>query len=179
MLLCLLRRAAELPVAMQQLLARQGLAAALAAAGQLSCSSNYADGHSSSSDAELRQEAQQSILCFLAVCGNARSVYVLCLLPQQEESNELRATGVMLAATPMHTVFQNDNALGCTMSWQDQRQQRHLDRVPAGAADGGCHGGAPRPPAAAGGRPQQHVQVGSQCCTLSGHHLAFVNLKKQ
>jgi hypothetical protein len=75
LLLCLLRRAGELPTTVRQLLARQGLPAAFAAGGQLpaSSSSSAADNGSTDSGAELRQEAHQSVLCFLAVCCSARS----------------------------------------------------------------------------------------------------------
>ena len=73
LLLCLLQRAAELPTAVQQLLARQGLPVAFAAGGQLPpSSSSAADNCSTNSGAELRQEAHQSVLCFLAVCCSAR-----------------------------------------------------------------------------------------------------------
>lgn len=96
LLLCLLRRAGELPTAVRQLLARQGLPAAFAAGGQLPPgSSSTADNGSTDSGAELRQEAHQSVLCFLAVCCSARSG-CMCLegVSSVVRMNRDQATGV-------------------------------------------------------------------------------------
>lgn len=68
-LLCLLQRVPKLPAAARRCLAQQGLATALAAAGQLGCEGS---GRGAGSSEGLRQDASQSVLCFLAVCSSDR-----------------------------------------------------------------------------------------------------------